>query len=145
MAKIVRYLGILIFLDLFFVITGQICNSNVGCSLTSIVFNSLLDIGNITSSQFFTQFVGSVTDFLSSTTGFLAIGAGAAVLIGSLIIPSEVRFFIPIAFTLSLLATDFVFIATYLFSLNVVLGSMIMIPMILLYTFTVVEWLKNKD
>ncbi len=145
MGKIIRYVGILIFLDLFFIVTGQICNSSVGCSLTSIVFNSLLDIGNITTSQFFAQLIGNVANFFTSLTGFGALATGVIVSLGAIIVPSELRFFIPIGFTLALLGTDFVFIASYLLSLNSVLATFIMAPMVMLYLFTVLEWLRNKD
>ena len=145
MGKMIFYITMLIFIDLFFIATGQICNADVGCSLGSIIFSSLLNIENITSLSFFTDLIGDVTNLFSSTTGIAALLAGAGVIIGATIFPSEIRFFIPIAFSLSLLTPDFVFIAIFLIGSNALLGMFLMGPIILIYLFMVIEWLKGKD
>ena len=145
MGKIVTYLTLLIMIDLFFIATGQICNTTVGCSLGSILLNSVIDIQNILSFSFFTEFIGQIKQLFSSPTGLGSLLVGGTVIVGALFIPSEQRLFIPMAFSLALLASDFVFIGSYLISLNAVLGTFIMAPLILIYTFTVVEWLKNRD
>ncbi|KKN65947.1 hypothetical protein LCGC14_0476500 [marine sediment metagenome] len=145
MGKVVTYLTILIMIDLFFIATGQICNTTVGCSLGSIILNSVIDIQNILSLSFFTEFIGQITSLFDSATGIGSLILGGTVIVGSLFIPSEQRIFIPIAFSLSLLASDFVFIGSYLISLNPVLGTFLMVPLITIYVFTVVEWVKNKD
>lgn len=145
MGKLIRYLSILIFIDLFFIVTGQICNSSVGCSLNSIIFNSLLNIDQVTNFSFFTELIGNIGDLFSSVTGLAALALGTTVVVGSLFIPGEIRFFIPITLSLALLISDYVFIASYLVSLNVVLGTFIMAPLIVIYVITVVEWLRGKD
>ncbi len=146
MGKIVTYLTILIMIDLFFISTGQICNNAIGCSLGSIIFSSILNIQNILTLNFFTEFIGSVGQLFNSATGIGSIILGTTVFLGALaLVPTEQRLFIPIAFSLSLLVADFVFIGTYLISLNAVLGTFIIAPLAILYVFTVVEWLRGKD
>ncbi len=70
---------------------------------------------------------------------------GATVIIGSLFIPGDIRFFIPVTTSLAFLTSDFVFIAAYLISQNAILGTFIMAPIILIYVLTVIEWLRGKD
>lgn len=146
MGKLVTYITMLIFIDLFFIATGQICNTTSGCSLGSIVFNSIINIENILSLNFFTEMIGQITNLFNSGTGIGSLIVGGAVIVGlSTFIPSEQRLFVPMAFSLALLSSDFVFIGSYLVSLSPVLGTFIMSPLILIYTLTIVEWLKNKD
>lgn len=146
MGKLVTYITMLVFIDLFFIATGQICNTDAGCSLGSILLNSVLNIQNILSFNFFTEMIGAIGNLFNSGTGIGSLILGGAVIVGlATFIPSEQRLFIPLAFSLALLASDFVFIGSYLISLNAVLGTFIMAPLILIYTLTIVEWLKNKD
>lgn len=145
MGKVVQYLSILIFIDILFIATGQICNSGVGCSLGSILLNSVLDLKNVLNLNFWTQFIGSITDLFSSATGIGSLIVGGTVVVGSLFLPSDIRLFIPLTFSLALLASDLVFIASYLFSLNVLLATFIMAPLSIIYVFVVVEWLRGKD
>ncbi|HEC39513.1 MAG TPA: hypothetical protein ENI29_14835 [bacterium] len=145
MGKLIQFVILLIFMDLFFISTGQLCSAGTGCSIGSIILNALLDIGNVTSGTFFSNLIGDITNLFNSSTGISALLLGATVLIGSLFIPGDIRFFIPITFSLALLTSDFVFIAAYLISLNAVLGTFIMAPIILIYILVVLEWLRGKD
>ncbi len=146
MTKIAKYILILVMIDLLFIVTGQICNDAVGCSLNSIIFNTLLNISSILTLSFWTEMIGSITNLFTSATGLGSIIVGATVIIGALaLIPSEQRLFIPMAFSLGLLVMDFVFIGIYLISLNVLLGTFIVVPVVIGYTFAVVEWLRGKD
>lgn len=146
MTKIAKYILVLIMIDILFIITGQICNDSVGCSLNSIIFNTILNISSILTLSFWTEMIGAIGNLFTSATGLGSIIVGATVIVGALaLIPSEQRLFIPMAFSLGLLSMDFVFIGTYLISLNVVLGTLIIVPIIILYTFQVVEWLRGKD
>ncbi len=145
MGKLITFITILIFLDLFFIATGQICNTDTGCSLGSIVLNSLLSLEDVTIGTFFTDLIGDIGNIFNSKVGITAITLGATVLIGSLFIPGDIRFFIPVTTSLAFLTSDFIFIAAYLISLNAILGTFIMAPIILIYILTVVEWLRGKD
>ena len=145
MGKMIQFMTLLIFLDLFLIATGQLCNSGAGCSLGSILLNSLLSIENTTALTFFKDLIGDIGNLFNSGTGIAAIALGATVLIGSLFIPGDIRFFLPVTLSLALLTADFVFIAAYFISLNAVLGTMIFAPIILIYILTIVEWLRGKD
>lgn len=145
MGKLITFLSILIFADLIFLATGQICAEET-CTITSILFNALLDIGNLTFSDFFTQLVGSALLLFNSTTGFLALVAAGGVIIGTFIATREITvLFIPVAFALAVLASDFVIITAYLISLNPLVAFFIMAPLSIIYVFVVVEWLRGKD
>ncbi len=144
MGKLITFITLLIFLDLFFIATGQICNAGAGCSIGGILFNALFNLENFTAGTFFSDLIGSILNLSNSNTGIAALGIGATVLIGSIFIRSEL-IYLPISFTLALLASDFILIAAYLISLNAILGTFIMAPIILIYILTVVEWLRGKD
>lgn len=145
MGKAVYFLTFLIMVDLVFIATGQICNSGV-CTLSSIIFNAILNLGEIPLTQLFSEFIGNALSLFNSGTGLAALLTAGGVIIGTFIASKEFRILlIPISFTLALLAADLVVISAYLFSLNPVLGTMIMAPLSIIYVFTIVEWLVGKD
>ncbi len=140
-----RYLTILIFADLFFIATGQICSQGT-CSLGSIIFNAILNIGSISLTDLFVELIGSIGLVFNSVTGILSIGAAGGVILTTFLASKEFRILlIPISFTLAVIASDFVIISSYLISQNVILGTLIMAPLIIIYVFTVVEWLIGRD
>ena len=145
MGKTLTFLSILIFADLFFLITGQICASGT-CTISSILFNAILNVGNVTFTQFFTELIGNALSLFNSITGFAALFSGAGVIIGAYIYTKDITvLFIPVAFSLALIASDFVIISSYLISLNPILGILIMAPLSIIFVFTIVEWLRGKD
>lgn len=147
MGKAITYLTILIFLDLFFVATGQICSGTTPCTLTSILFNAVLDLGNLSVSQFMAQLFGDIFDFVGSPTGIISILAGAiGVTIGSLVTRSDSLLFLSTAgLALGVLASDFVVIFRYLFSLNPVLAIFVMAPTMIIFVLVIVDWSRGKD
>jgi hypothetical protein len=140
MGKIFNYLAILIFVDLVFIVTAQ----NIS-SLSSIIINSLLNIENITSMGFFSELIGDVSSLFNSGTGIASLLVTAAVGVGFFFSSSDTKFFVPIALSLALIAGDMVVILVYLISLNLILGMFLFAPLIILYYFCVVEWLRGKD
>ena len=145
MGKTTGFLILLIFVDLFFIATGQICSGGT-CSIGSLIFNSILNIGNIPLGQLFTDFIGDFANLFSSGTGIAALITAGGVTIGAFLVTKEFRLLlIPITFTLALIGSDFVVIAVYLLSLNKLLATFIMAPIIIIYIFTIVEWLVGKD
>lgn len=145
MGKLITYISILIFIDLLFLATGQICSAD-DCTLSAIIFGAIMDIKDATLTEFFIGLVGSLAEKLNSTTGILSIGAAGAVIVGAFVATKEFRvLLIPIFLTLALIASDFVTIGNILISSNPVLGSFIMIPIILIYSLIAVEWLVGKD
>lgn len=148
MGKMVTFLSILIFADLFFVTTGQMCVAGT-CSLSSIIFNAVLNIGTVPIGTFFTQLIGNAVSFLAggnSATGILSLIASGGVIVGAFFASkSDTVLFIPVTLTLALIAGDFVFIYSYLATFNIVLATFVVAPIVVIYIFTVLEWLRGKD
>lgn len=150
MGKLVKYLTILIFVDLLFVVTAQLVpgSSQVGqpSSLGSIIVDSILNVGSLTFGQLFTEAIGNISDLFASSTGIANLLAGSAVIIGTTIaLKQESLLYIVIGFSLSFLTADFIYIFQYLLSLNSVLALLTMIPLATVYIITVLEWVRGKD
>jgi hypothetical protein len=133
MGKLVNYISILIFLDLFYIITGQIST----ISPTSIILNAILDPSAINSTYFYVVFIGAV--------GIAGLAAVSGVSTGLVNRGLDVLAFTAMALGLSLMIGDFVAIYIYLFSLNKILAVMVMAPTIALFVVTIAEWLRVKD
>lgn len=133
MGKLVNYISILIFLDLFYIITGQIST----ISPTSIILNAVLDPSAINSTYFYVVFLGAV--------GIAGLAAVSGVSTGLVNRGLDVLAFTAMALGLSLMIGDFVAIYIYLFSLNKILAVMVMAPTIALFVVTIAEWLRVKD
>lgn len=145
MGKVQTYLTTFIFIDLLLIITGQICSTD-SCSLGSIIFGSILDLRNINVSTWFINLIGDFFSLFTSGVGIASLVATGGVLIGAFFATREFKvLFIPMALTLALVAGDLVFIYNKLFNLNPVLSTLIMAPMILIYLFNIVEWIRGKD
>jgi len=144
MGKVITFLTILIFIDILFIATGQLFASGTP-TLTSIILNGIINLADLNFTAFFTEIIGDFSDLFSSTTGLAALAVGAGVLVSTFFISAELRLFVPIALTLGLLASDFIVIFMILRASNALLATFIFAPIILIYVFTVVEWLKNKD
>ncbi len=146
MGKLITYLSILIFIDLLLLITGQFCVGG-DCTLSSILFNAILNIGDSTKTTFFSELIGNLDNKTGSLVGILSLFIGAgAVLIGGFLATKDLRLLlIPMMLTMALLASDFVTIAARLISLNPILGTMIMAPITIMYYVVVVEWWRGKD
>lgn len=145
MGKLIGYITILIFANLLFIATGQVCSGGT-CSLGSIIFNALLNLGSISLTDLFAELLGDALNMFNSTTGLAALITGGGVLIGAFVATKEFRLLlIPIAITMSFIAADFVVLFSYLLSLNAVLATFIMGPLMIIYVLTVIEWLIGKD
>lgn len=146
MGKMIYYVIALIILDILFIATGQICTASGECTLSSIMFNAILDIGNINTSDFFSQLIGNVLSLATSTVGLAALLASTGVLLGTFLATREIKIlFIPMALTLALIAGDFVIIGSYLISINALLGVTLTSLVVLTYIIVIVEWLRGKD
>lgn len=133
MGKLVKFLSILIIIDILFIITGQLDIT----STTSFVTGAILDPSGIRTTLFFTVFLGilGISALLSTggvTTGVVAVG-------------TNVLAFTALSVVLGGLLGDFITIFNTLKDHNVVLATIIMAPIIMLLIVTVVEWLRGKD
>jgi len=145
MGKLIYFVLILIFLDLFFLATGQLCATDT-CSLSSIIFNTLFNLENIQTGDFWTTLIGNFSLLFSSPTGILSLGIGGAVALTTYLTTKEFRLLlIPMAVTLALITSDFVVLFSYLYNLNKVLSIFVMGPIIIIYILVATEWLIGKD
>jgi hypothetical protein len=145
MGKLIYFITALIFIDLLFITTGQLCATGT-CSLSSIIFNALLNLSNFDATTFFSELIGDASALIGSGTGIAALIATGGVIIGAFFATREITIlFIPITLTFALLAGDLILIFSYLASFNFVLATFIVGPLVLVYILTVVEWLRGKD
>ncbi|KKK87832.1 hypothetical protein LCGC14_2749290 [marine sediment metagenome] len=133
MTNVKTYLGILIFMDLMFIITGQIAAT----SPTSVITNAILDPSNITTSSFWLILfgvtgIGALATLIGFATGIVS-RSGVNVLA-----------FVAIAVGLGVLIGDFVAIFIYLADLSLIGATITMVPLIVLFGLTVIEWLKSR-
>lgn len=142
MGKVSKFLTIVIFIDLLFIITNQLGNQ----TLTSIIFDAILNFKDFTAGELFKEFVGDLFNLTSSGTGLAALLATGGVIVGAFIATKEFKILlIPITITLALVAGDLIAINLMLLDKNVILASLIMIPLTIIYIFSVVEWWKGSD
>ncbi len=133
MGKLTTMLGILIFIDILFLVTGQIDLS----SGTSVVTGALLDPSLFKTSVFFAIFLG--------TAGIAGLVATSGVTTGILANATNVLAFIAMAIAMIALLGDFITVYMTLNALNPVLSKLIMGPIIMIFAVTIAEWLRGKD
>lgn len=146
MGKLIYYISLLVFIDLLFIVTGQILSTGTP-SISSIILNAILDLPNLTFSGFFRQLIGDIFNLANSTTGIMGLLGGiAGVTIGTLITKSDSLLWLSvIGASVGLLVSDFVFIFSYLASLNSILATMIMAPIIVVFVLILIDWSRGKD
>ncbi len=133
MGKLVSMLGILIFIDILFLITGQLDIS----SGTSVVTGAILDPSLFKSSVFFLLFLGAA--------GIAGLVATSGVTTGTLVSATNVLAFAAMAVAMTALIGDFLTIYLTLRASNEVLAIVVMAPIIMLFAVTIAEWLRGKD
>jgi len=133
MGKLGNYIAVLIFVDLLFIITGQIG----GNSPTSILFNAIIDPSTIKSVGFWSVIIGAA--------GIAGLSGTAGVVSGFLTTPLQIGLFAAMALSLATLVADFISIYSVLRIHSEILAIIIMAPIIILLVFTIAEWLLNKD
>lgn len=132
MGKLIQMVSILIFIDLLFIMTGQLTLN----SPTSVIIQAILDPSNIQGSQLWTLII------ISGISGLALV---TAVVVGIVTRNLEFFFFVTISLGFAALVGDFVTIFIHLASFNRVLATVVMGPVIILFVFTVLEWLRGKD
>ncbi len=132
MGKFITYISILVFIDIMFLITGQFALQ----SPTSVILNAIIDPTNIQTSTWWTVVI---------VAGIATIAATTAVSSGIIGTPVAVALFVGMATSLVLLAGDFLFIYSKLFQLNPVLATITFAPVLIIFIFTVAEWMRGKD
>ena len=133
MGKLVTYISILIFVDIFFLITGQL---NLDSS-TSIVTGAILNPSAFKTSVFFLLFLG--------VAGIAGLVSTAGVTTGVIFSATNVLSFTAMAVAMTGLLGDFITIYNSLAVQNEVLAIVIMAPLLMLFAVTIAEWLRGKD
>lgn len=133
MGKLVSMMTILIFIDILFLVTGQIDLS----SPTSVITGAILDPSSFKTSVFFILFLGTV--------GILGLASTSGVTTGSLVSATNVLAFTVMAIAMTALLGDFITLYLNLRVFNEVLATMVMAPIIMIFAMTIAEWLRGKD
>ena len=133
MGKLITFLSILIFIDIMFIITGQL-NLDSG---TSVVTGAILNPSAIKSTVFFLLFLGAAgIGGLISTSGVTS---------GIIFSATNVLLFTAMAIAMTGLLGDFITIFITLNNYNTVMATVVMAPIIMLFIVTLAEWLRGKD
>lgn len=133
MGKLVTMLSVLIFVDMLFLVTGQLdLNSS-----TSIISSAILDPSLFKTSAFFLLFLG--------TAGIAGLIASSGVTTGALVSATNVLAFTFMAVSMTALLGDFITVYLILNASNEVLSKLIMAPIIMMFAVTLAEWLRGKD
>ena len=133
MGKLVTYLSMLIFIDILFLVTGQL-DLNSG---TSVVTGAILDPSLFKTSVFFLLFLGIV--------GIAGLASASGVVTGSLLSATNVLAFSAMAIAMTALLGDFITIYVSLRVFNEVAAIFIMAPILMIFAVTIAEWLRGKD
>ncbi len=151
MGRIATYLTILVVIELVFVITGQMCvGGSSSCTLGSALFGFALDPSSTTSSFWFKTVIGNVADMLSGDSSLGALGslfgvAVAGIAVGSLIfgLKNDAYLWMGTGLALSLLVNDFALFYAYFYSFSPVVATLIFSPIMVIFTFTCLEWVRG--
>lgn len=133
MGKLITFISILIFIDILFLITGQLDIS----SPLSVVTGAILDPSAIRTSVFFLLFLG--------VGGIAALVSTSSVSSGILTRISDILIFTVMAVAMTGLLGDFLIIFLYLKDQNLILATVLFVPILLIFVMTIAEWLRGKD
>ncbi len=148
MGKLITYLVILVFIELLFIVTGQMCIQG-DCSLGSIIFSAILNINNFTNGSFWSDIIGDFQSLLSGAApgaGLFSLLVGGGVLLTA-IITNRSDFLLRLIFgiPLAIIASDFIFLFGILAVKNIVLATFIFAPIVITFTLILIEWAGGKD
>ncbi len=133
MGKLMTFLAILIFIDILFLVTGQLDIT----SSTSIITGAILNPSGIRGTQFFLVFLG--------VAGIAGLIATSGVTTGILANATNVLAFGLMTLAMIGLLGDYITIFNTLYVHSPVLATVIMAPIIMLFCVTIAEWLRGKD
>ena len=131
MGKLISFIIMLVVIDLLFLITGQLTLD----SPSSLIINVIQDPSTIVQTNFWTILITSI--------GLLAVTT--AVIAGIVTRSSDVVIFITMGTALALMIGDFAVIYNHLASINRPFATIIMSPILLIFTFIIIEWVRGKD
>ena len=131
MGKMITFLSILIFVDILFIATGQLAIESTG----SLIASAILNPESLKDSNFWLSFI----------TGLSALAVATVVVVGLITKPSDITIFIGMGLTLSVLIGDYISIFSYLRDANPLLATILFAPIMIIFGFVVLEWVRGKD
>lgn len=131
MGKLISFILILVIIDILFLATGQLTLS----SPSSLIITAIQDPTVLNATNFWTILI----------TGIGALVVVSAIIAGIATRNSDITIFAAMAGSLALLIGDYLVIYNHLASINQPLAIIIMAPIMITFTLTIVEWLRGKD
>lgn len=131
MGKLVSFIIMLVVIDLLFLITGQLGLD----SPSSLILDIIQDPSTITQTSFWTVLI----------TGVTLLAAVGGVVAGIVTRSSDVTIFIVMGSALALLIGDFAAIYILLANSNRILATIIMSPILIIFSLVIIEWIRGKD
>lgn len=134
MGKLIAYIMILVVVDVLFLITGQLSFESTTSIITSAIFQPQL----LLTSLWWTTLIkgaGAISTLIVTSTVIAGIATRN----------SDIAIFGAMASGLVLLLGDFLIIYNHLRMQNETLALLIMSPILVIFGFTIVEWLRGKD
>lgn len=133
MGKLITFVSILVFIDILFLMTGQLGFT----SPTSVVLGAILNLSGFKASLFFVLFLGII--------GIGGLAATSGVTSGTLVNATNILAFTAMAIAMGALVGDYLAIFVYLKSINEVLATVFIAPILMIFVVVIAEWLRGKD
>ncbi len=137
MGKLLNYIIMIVMIDVLFLVTGQL-GAN---SPTSLILGAIQGLTEIKGTQLWLTLIG-VAGGAVGITALLVVGTVRVGLVTTFL---QALIFIPIALALIAMIGDFSTVFLKLADFNVVLATVIMAPIMIIFVFVVVEWVRNRD
>jgi hypothetical protein len=143
MGKLMTFVTILVMIDMMLLISGVVQD----LTFNSALLNAVLDwrTTDVFSWQFFWGLIGDLTEAATSGSGILSLLLGAGIVAGFFIFPSDTKLFIPIAAFLALASQDFIVVGQQLAEINGILATLFIVPILILYILTILDWVRGRD
>jgi hypothetical protein len=136
MGKLINLLVMLIFIDLFFIITGQLIVDETNPS--SLILGAIIDPKTILSSDFFKTFF-----LVAGIASILTVGAVVTGIINKAGI--DIIGFASATVLLTGLSGDYLTIFGILKEASPILATLVFGPIIITFIIVLVEWVRGKD
>jgi hypothetical protein len=142
MGKLMTFITILVMIDIMLLTTGVVQDM----TFNSVLLNAVLDwrTTDVFSWGFFKQLIGDLAD-AATGSGLLSLLLGAGIIAGFFIFPSDTKLFIPIAAFLALASQDFIVVGQQLAEINNILAALFIVPILILYILTILDWVRGRD
>ncbi len=131
MGKTITLISILVFIDILFLVTGQLTLD----SPTSVIIQSITDPSSIMDFNFWQLFIAGITALL----------VGATVVVGIVTRGSDITIFIPMALGIGAMIGDYITVYLHLAAINNVLATILFVPLLIVFVIVIAEWVRGKD